>query len=252
MDENWRTVENCGKYQVSDRGNVRNIKTGKTLKKAVDAFGYEHVVLTTDDGDRKIKFVHRLVAEAFLDNKGKKRTIDHIDGDKRNNDLSNLRWATYSENSLYYVEKNPVTQKRHEILQYSLDGNFMAKFANSREAERATGIKSFSIFRCCKGNLKSAGGFQWVFMDDEIQDNIAAYEDKRKKYGKTHSLKCVEKDGTEHEFGSMKEAVKFVTDNTDFQRYSVIQNIAACLKGRTKTAYGYVWIKEEIKEELKN
>lgn len=60
--------------------------------------GYLYVNLPGPSGKRSSALIHRLVAEAFL-TRGRKATVDHIDGDKRNNHVSNLRWATYQENN---------------------------------------------------------------------------------------------------------------------------------------------------------
>lgn len=67
------------------------------LRGTLDKDGYRKVKLTNDIGS-KAKFVHRLVAISFLDNLENKRTVNHLDGDKLNNTLENLEWATDQEN----------------------------------------------------------------------------------------------------------------------------------------------------------
>lgn len=105
----WRDIKGYeGKYQVSDEGQVRNVETGHILRPGKKPGGYLFVGLAdhrVGNGRRK-KYhnVHRLVAIAFLDNPDNKSDIDHIDGDKTNNNLSNLRWCTRKENV-----HNPVT-----------------------------------------------------------------------------------------------------------------------------------------------
>ena len=258
-DRNWMAIPGFPKYSVSDKGDVKNVETGRILKKGVDAFGYEHVILGDENGKRYVKLVHRLVGECFLPNPGRRRTIDHIDGDKRNNDAANLRWATYSENIRYYNEKNTdkVKPKKLEVLQYALDGALIAVHKNSVEAERSTGVKSFSIFRCCKGNLKTAGGYQWRFApenpDADIPRNIGGYEDRRRKCGMAYVIKRTSRDGSDAvTYERVGDAVKEISELTGATQYNALQNISACLNGRTKTAYGFNWEKVGIGGPAKN
>jgi hypothetical protein len=90
----WRVVNEFENYEVSNDGQVRNIKTQRLLKPKNDN-GYQRVCLMQDS--KKIMLcIHRLVASAFLEIP--KDDVDHIDGNKSNNQLSNLRWTTHTEN----------------------------------------------------------------------------------------------------------------------------------------------------------
>lgn len=71
-------------------------RKGRVLNPSVNKYGYHQIVLT-ENGTRKTYTVHRLVAEAFIDNKEHKPTVNHIDGNKLNNDYRNLEWATHKE-----------------------------------------------------------------------------------------------------------------------------------------------------------
>ena len=95
--ETYIIIEGFENYSVSDFGNVRNNRTGRILKLGVNKDGYHHVTLMKNKL-KHTKKLHRLTAEAFLLNLEKKRDVDHKDNDKANNKLSNLRWATHSEN----------------------------------------------------------------------------------------------------------------------------------------------------------
>lgn len=84
-------------YSINENGDVRNDKTGHIKIPFVNkANGYKTVDLW-EDGKSHKKTIHRLLAEAFIPNPENKPTVDHIDGNRQNNSLSNLRWATYSE-----------------------------------------------------------------------------------------------------------------------------------------------------------
>jgi hypothetical protein len=95
--EEFRLMNDFDNYEVSNFGNVRNIKTGRILKGKDDTHGYLIVCLYKDK-KKKTKSIHRLVAEAFIDNPENKLCVDHNDGNVKNNDITNLRFATVSEN----------------------------------------------------------------------------------------------------------------------------------------------------------
>ena len=86
------------RYLVSNFGRVKNAKTGKVLRGFPNTDGYLMAGLCDADGQHTVK-IHRLVALAFLDNVDNKRCVDHINGNRADNHLSNLRWATNLENS---------------------------------------------------------------------------------------------------------------------------------------------------------
>jgi hypothetical protein len=93
--ERWKVIEGHDNYSVSTHGRVRNDKTKKILKNRTHDMGYYTVYLHSDN-----LRVHRLVANAFIVNAMNKNCVDHIDNNRKNNHISNLRWSTNSENQM--------------------------------------------------------------------------------------------------------------------------------------------------------
>lgn len=92
--EHWIEVKGYSDYEVSNFGRVRNKKTGKILSQSLNRKGgYNRVSLNGEH-----KYVHRVVADSFYEGDHSKMDVNHIDGNKNNNDLRNLEWCTRKEN----------------------------------------------------------------------------------------------------------------------------------------------------------
>ena len=96
--ETFKNITDYETYSVSNIGRVMNNKTGRILKPCLSHDGCLRIDLRKIGEKKKHYKVHRLVATEFIENPDDKLCVDHIDGDRQNNDVSNLRWATYSEN----------------------------------------------------------------------------------------------------------------------------------------------------------
>lgn len=90
MTEQWQTIKDLSNYEISNYGKVFNKKTGKFIKSSVAGTGYLSVCLYRDDGRRVFRFIHRLVAEAFVPNPNNYECVNHIDENRLNPYYENL------------------------------------------------------------------------------------------------------------------------------------------------------------------
>lgn len=185
MCEIWKSIlgyENY--YEVSNLGNVRSkyrqyvdslgknrIVKSKLLTKQLMITGYYKVDLKVNYIN-KIMTIHRLVAIAFIPNPDNKPTVNHIDGNKINNHITNLEWATFSENNKHALDnglrKSPcklgkLNHNSKPVYQYSKTNIFICEYSNAREANKITGIDYRHISSCCLNKRKTTGGYIWKY-----------------------------------------------------------------------------------------
>lgn len=139
--EKYIKIKNFEHYEISDRGNIRNIKTGRILKPRIGKRGYYQLNLRKDNRSYSMK-VHRLVAITHLDNPNNLPEVDHIDRNKLNNVVSNLRWTTKETNLRNtvlgknpYITYNDINNKylvyypiTHQYFEYSALNDAILKF----------------------------------------------------------------------------------------------------------------------------
>lgn len=197
--ETWKDIKDYeGFYQVSNLGNVKSLKRNtaheRILKPKVDKGGYLCVNLTKN-GIVKTYKIHRLVGLTFIPNPKNKYSINHINGNKTDNRVENLEWATYKEQVVHAVKmglwkwsderKNGLRDtlkkrgklvtkhknvhgKGHEfgcvqVIQKDDDGNIVKIWDSMSDASRDIGVPVSHIVRVCKGVRKHARGFVWEY-----------------------------------------------------------------------------------------
>ena len=159
--EEWRAY---GNYLVSSCGRVRHAVKNNLLRPSV-ACGYYKVRLS-NNGLVEDCLIHKLVWQLFSNQTmpTKEEVIDHIDGNKLNNTISNLRKITLSDNvnAALYETKTNATAKR--VAQYSLLGEFIQDFPSAAAAARALELDSSTITKVCRGQNKTHGGFKFKYI----------------------------------------------------------------------------------------
>jgi hypothetical protein len=175
--EIWRDIEGYeGLYQVSNMGRVksleRNVVKGKgglykieekILKSGKHSGGYLYVCLY-NEGKIKYYTIHRLVANAFIPNPNNFPQVNHKDEDKTNNRVENLEWCDRKYNCNYGTHNERMAKSRSKpVLQFTKEGYFIKKWESAKEVERELGISNSNITACCKGKIKTAYGFVWMY-----------------------------------------------------------------------------------------
>jgi len=188
-NESWKEIAGYeGYYEVSNLGRVRSVK--RVVKDSVGRIGVKEGTIRAigynkrgylcvglhRDGKRWMAPPHRLVAIAFIPNPENKPTVNHISGDKGDNSVNNLEWATYQEQSDHSIKMGLFNNTRAmKVIQFDLKtGEERAEFKSAVHATKATGINRSSINKVCGGKVtinnrghshtpKSAGGYGWKF-----------------------------------------------------------------------------------------
>ena len=182
MEEIWKDVVGYeGLYQVSNFGEVRSLnylhkRCICVMKQKKLRTGYMAIELHKDK-IRKTINVHRIVAMAFIENKDNKPCVNHIDGNKENNKVSNLEWCTAKQNiehakqtglmkrsnvaGMYGIHK----KAQKAVNQFTKDGEFVAKWDSMLAAARTLHCSQRCISACANGKTRSSMGFLWRFAD---------------------------------------------------------------------------------------
>ena len=168
FEENGKKYDYTGKYAVSSKGKIKNIKTGKVLKQYM-CKGYFRVSLYTNR-KRKNFFVHRIVAYMFVNNRNKLQYINHKNEIKIDNRVENLEWCSIKYNNNYGEHNKKIKNTMEKvagkpICQYTKDGTFIKEWKTIREVCRELNINPSGVIGCLKNkkNYKTAGGYIWKY-----------------------------------------------------------------------------------------
>lgn len=161
MKEIWKTITGYEDYQVSNLGRVKSLKRGKEkiLKNLDRGNGYFYIEL-----NRKKYSVHRLVAEAFLENPENLPQINHKDENKQNNCVSNLEWCSSQYNMTYNNKHIQIGRKLAKKVGCFKDGKLIKIYEAAIDTER-DGFHFSNICRCCRGERNHHHGFQWAYIN---------------------------------------------------------------------------------------
>lgn len=173
-----KIIEEFPNYTINTDGVVYSTSVRKTckvtgrsqpLKHVLDkGIGYYIVTLVHHETrKRKNQFIHRLLAQAFIPNPENKAHVNHIDGNKQNNALSNLEWVTPKENAVHAAAIGLCDARRIAaevpIIQMDDEFNVIAEHLSLHQAGRDTGVAWTNIWKVCNGHRPRAGTFRWKY-----------------------------------------------------------------------------------------
>lgn len=177
-NEHWKAIDGYEDYVVSSLGRVFSLKSHKLLTQGKHTGGY-HKVCLCKDGKPVNKYVHRLVAEAFIPRVEGWDQVNHISEDKEDNSVQNLEWCNQAYNNVFGTgperraskwDPSKAYQVRQKpVLQYDLDGNLINRWDSQAEACRELGLDANTVSRAC--NRRDVGqcvhgiayGYRWDF-----------------------------------------------------------------------------------------
>lgn len=173
----WKQIE-CTKFYVSEKGEVKcedrlvnshkgntqyqRIQKGRLLKGGETLKGYEYISI-----NGKHYFRHFLVMNAFSPNPNPSvyTDINHKDENPHNNNLENLEWCTHKYNCNYGGRKNGNQDKAKKVAQYDLNGDLIKIYNSMSEATNEVYVPKGGISKCCRGKLKTSGGYVWKYVE---------------------------------------------------------------------------------------
>lgn len=170
FNEEWREVLGFDiLFEISNAGRIRTrysekegyIEEWLLIQPRFNASGYLCINIRQQKRQRTI-LVHRLVAEAFLENPHHLPEINHKDEDKTNNAAENLEWCTHEYNCRYGTRNERSARKNRKAVKCIETG---VVYSSAEEAANQYGLCKTAILNCIKGRSKTSGGLTWVFAD---------------------------------------------------------------------------------------
>ena len=165
-NEEWKDITDYeGIYQIASSGRVKNLKTGRILKTVVTKCGYEMVILCKNCKTKGLT-VHRLLGIHFIPNGNPDvfTVINHKDGNKLNNQLTNLEWCTPASNIQHAYANGLVGMGYKKVHKLNIiTGEILTTYESLKAAAKDVGISESSICSALKGRYKQAKGFKWQY-----------------------------------------------------------------------------------------
>lgn len=172
----FKEIQGYEHYLVSDEGEIYSLRSNKILKPDIDKDGYEIYRISDEEHKRKAFKGHRLVGLTFIENPDNLPIVNHIDGNKRNNHVSNLEWCTDEQNIQHAVKTGLMTPYTRWIEIYDIFKEcVVSRFNSYDDLANITGLSKPSLIDMVHRDKLLYEGFKIIrvntkFIDDDLLD----------------------------------------------------------------------------------
>jgi len=248
--EEWKPISMCEKfkefenYEISNRGRLK-YKTKSTYRITTGSLsgGYKKCsLISASTGRRFTTRIHRLVALLFISNPENKPYVNHIDGNGENNNISNLEWATPSENSQHAHDTGLCSTKKC-ICQLDENNNVIHEFESLKSAydffykllgDNCSVIPGLSTVLNLYNKQRVSrkwNGYYWCFKNEYEKNKLKIIQyDLDNGFGNTIK-----------EWNSFMEVVEFYLNQTKYKKDSITRNLSLCVRMKQKSYQGFGW-----------
>jgi hypothetical protein len=165
MNEVWKSIPGADGCMVSDMGRIRD-KSGRIKPQDTDLEGYRRVSIKIEGRPLHLR-VHTIVASVFIPNPYNKPFVNHINGIKGDNTVSNLEYCTPRENSLLASKNGQLnTGRKREIIAVNLSTGEKKSFESQFQAAKEIGCHNSEINKCLHGKRMSSHGYKFYYAND--------------------------------------------------------------------------------------
>ena len=161
-----KTINECQKYEISNFGKIRNIKTQRIRKAKINNKGYEQIILFINSKPKSY-YVHRLVASNYIKNPNHYKEINHINENKLDNRVCNLEYCDTKYNCNYGTRNQRIINAKRQtfktIIQKDKNNNIIRIWNDIIEIQQETKYNKHNIYKCCENKYKYAYGYKWEY-----------------------------------------------------------------------------------------